>query len=54
MVLGADSLRTLRRQVPPLPAAPLIVEATFTVAGAVIAEPGLYFLDLGVQPPAPS
>ena len=34
--------------------APLIVEASFAVAGVVIAEAGLSFLGLGVQPPAAS
>ena len=31
--------------------APVIVEATFGVAGAVIGEAGLSFLGLGTQPP---
>jgi peptide/nickel transport system permease protein len=35
-------------------AAPLIVEATFGFAGAVLAEAGMSFLGIGVQPPAPS
>ncbi|MEM7254499.1 MAG: ABC transporter permease [Pseudomonadota bacterium] len=34
--------------------APLTVEATFAMAGAVIAEAGLSFLGLGAQPPAAS
>ena len=34
--------------------APLIVEATFAVAAVIIAEAGLSFLGLGVQPPTPS
>ena len=34
--------------------APLIVEASFGIAGAIIAEAGLSFLGLGVQPPAAS
>jgi peptide/nickel transport system permease protein len=38
----------------PLMAAPLIIEATFGVAAVVIAEAGLSFLGLGVQPPAAS
>ncbi len=38
----------------PLLAAPLIVESTFAVAGVVIAQAGLSFLGLGVQPPEPS
>ncbi len=42
------------RHLLPLIVAPLIVEATFGVAGIVIAEAGLSFLGLGVQPPDPS
>jgi len=34
--------------------APLIVEATFAIAAVIIAEAGLSFLGLGVQPPTPS
>ncbi|MGB5539562.1 MAG: ABC transporter permease subunit, partial [Gammaproteobacteria bacterium] len=34
--------------------APLIVEATFGIAAVVVAEAGLSFLGLGVQPPAAS
>jgi len=32
----------------------LIVEATFAIAGTVLAEAGLSFLGLGVQPPQAS
>lgn len=42
---------TLYKHVLPLILAPLGVEATFGVAGAVISEAGLSFLGLGVQPP---
>jgi peptide/nickel transport system permease protein len=49
--LGAGPGRVLIRHLLPLTAAPLIVEATFGVAGAVLAEAGLSFLGLGVQPP---
>ena len=42
------------RHLLPLALAPLIVEATFSVASVVIAEAGLSFLGLGVQPPDPS
>ena len=52
--LGAGPTRILLRHLLPLAAAPLIVEATFGVAGAVVAEAGLSFLGLGVQPPAAS
>ena len=52
--LGTRTLRILRQHLLPLAAAPLIVEATFGVAGMVIAEAGLSFLGLGVQPPEAS
>lgn len=52
--LGAGTARILGRHLLPLLAAPLIVEATFGVAAIVIAEAGLSFLGLGVQPPEPS
>lgn len=41
----------LRRHLLPLILAPLGVEATFGIAGAVISEAGLSFLGLGVQAP---
>ncbi|MDX1353209.1 MAG: ABC transporter permease [Thiomicrorhabdus sp.] len=55
-ILAARSLAVpmpimLYRHVLPLILAPLGVEATFGVAGAVISEAGLSFLGLGVQPP---
>ena len=34
--------------------APLIVQSTLAIAGAIIAEASLSFLGLGQQPPAPS
>jgi peptide/nickel transport system permease protein len=52
--LGTGHVRILLRHLLPLAAAPLIVEATFGVAGMVIAEAGLSFLGLGVQPPEAS
>ncbi len=52
--LGASSPRILRYHVIPLLLAPLIVEATFGIAGVVIAEAGLSFLGLGVQAPEAS
>ena len=54
VALGAGELRVIFRHLLPLVGAPLIVEATFGIAGAIIAEAGLSFLGLGVQPPAPS
>jgi peptide/nickel transport system permease protein len=52
--LGAGDIRIVVRHLWPLMTAPLLVEASFGVAGAVIAEAGLSFLGLGVQPPAAS
>jgi peptide/nickel transport system permease protein len=54
VALGAGRLRIVWRHLLPLMMAPLIVEASFGVAGIVIAEAGLSFLGLGVQPPQAS
>jgi peptide/nickel transport system permease protein len=54
VALGQGSLPIIRQHLLPLIAAPLIIEATFGVAGVVIAEAGLSFLGLGVQPPEAS
>jgi peptide/nickel transport system permease protein len=51
---GARTTRILLRHLLPLASAPLIVEATFGIASAAVAEAGLSFLGLGVQPPAAS
>jgi len=51
VALGTRLPRILARHLLPLIAAPLIIEATFGVASVVIAEAGLSFLGLGVQPP---
>ena len=42
------------RHLLPLITAPLIIEASFGIASAIIAEAGLSFLGLGVQPPQAS
>jgi peptide/nickel transport system permease protein len=52
--LGNSKWRIIRKHLLPLMAAPLIVEATFGIAAVVIAEAGLSFLGLGVQPPEAS
>jgi len=49
--LGTGTMRISFHHLLPLIAAPLIVEATFAIAGTVIAEASLSFLGLGVQPP---
>ena len=52
--LGAAHRRILWRHVLPLLSAPLLVEATYSMASLVIAEASLSFLGLGVQVPHPS
>ena len=54
IALGTGTLRIALRHLLPLILAPLIVEATFAIAGMVIAEASLSFLGLGVQPPTAS
>ncbi len=54
VALGTGRVRIVLRHLLPLIMAPLVVEATFGVAATVIAEAGLSFLGLGVQPPAAS
>ena len=54
IALGSSERYILTRHLLPLIAAPLIIEATFGIAGMVIAEAGLSFLGLGVQPPEAS
>jgi peptide/nickel transport system permease protein len=51
---GASDLRILLSHILPNSFAPLLVQATLTIAGAIIAESSLSFLGLGVQPPTPS
>ncbi len=52
--LGVPDRRILVRHLLPLLAAPLLVQATFGMAGAIVAEASLSFLGLGAQPPTPS
>jgi peptide/nickel transport system permease protein len=54
IALGVNTPKIIVRHLLPLIMAPLIVEASFGVAGVVIAEAGLSFLGLGVQPPEAS
>ncbi|MCU7892985.1 MAG: ABC transporter permease [Candidatus Thiodiazotropha sp. (ex Ustalcina ferruginea)] len=51
IALGSSHWFTLTLHLLPLLLAPLIVEVTFSMAGMVIAEAGLSFLGLGIQPP---
>ena len=52
--IGLNHLEIMLRYVLPNIVAPIIVQATLTVATAIIAEASLSFLGLGQQPPAPS
>ena len=52
--LGNPHVRIAVRHILPNVVPPLIVQATLTIAAAVIAEASLSFLGLGQQPPAPS
>lgn len=52
--LGASDLHIIVRHVLPTIQAPLLVEATFAMAAAILGEASLSFLGLGVQPPMPS
>jgi peptide/nickel transport system permease protein len=52
--VGNPQLRIALRHVLPNVVSPLIIQATLSIAAAVIAEASLSFLGLGQQPPAPS
>ncbi len=52
--LGASTPRIMLKHMLPLLAAPLLVEATYSMAGLVIAEASLSFLGLGIQAPSAS
>jgi peptide/nickel transport system permease protein len=52
--LGGSTIKILIRHILPNIIAPILVQSTFSMAGAIISEAGLSFLGLGVQPPAPS
>ncbi len=52
--LGAADPRVMFRHILPNAMVPILVSATLGVAGAILAESGLSFLGLGVQPPTPS
>ncbi|HEY2256415.1 MAG TPA: ABC transporter permease, partial [Variovorax sp.] len=52
--LGASDLHIIARHILPNVMPPLIVQATITIATAIIAEASLSFLGLGLQPPEPS
>lgn len=53
-VFGAGDFHIIFRHLLPNSLAPIIVTLTFGVGGAILAESGLSFLGVGVQPPEPS
>lgn len=53
-ISGQSHVRIMRVHVLPNVLAPIIVQATFSVAGVIIAESSLSFLGLGVAPGTPS
>jgi peptide/nickel transport system permease protein len=52
--IGLRHLSIITRYILPNVFAPILVQATLTIATAIIAEASLSFLGLGQQPPAPS
>lgn len=53
-VIGASDLRIIFYHVLPNTLAPVLVTATFGIAGAILTESSLAYLGFGVPPPAPS
>ena len=51
--LGASDFRIIFKYILPNSMAPLILQATLGVAGAILSIAGLSFLGLGIQPPTP-
>lgn len=52
--IGLRHYSIIKRYILPNVLAPILVQATLTIATAIIAEASLSFLGLGQQPPAPS
>src|SRR5574341_335188 len=52
--VGVPDLRIMLQHILPNVMAPLIVQSSLGIAGAILTEAALSFLGLGVQPPTPS
>lgn len=52
--LGASGRRIMFRHILPNVTAPILVAATFAIAGAILSEAGLSFLGVGVRIPTPT
>jgi peptide/nickel transport system permease protein len=53
-VLGSPAWRIVRQHILPNVATPIVVQASLSIAFAILAEASLSFLGLGVRPPEPS
>jgi peptide/nickel transport system permease protein len=53
LAVGASSSRIIFRHILPNSLASLLVQTTYSIAGAILTASGLSFLGLGAQPPAP-
>ncbi len=51
--IGADDFRIISKHIIPNALAPVIVQGTLGVAGAILSTAGLSFIGMGIQPPAP-
>ncbi|SDK83870.1 ABC transporter permease [Natronincola ferrireducens] len=51
--IGANDFRIIIKHILPNAMAPIIVQATLGVAGAILSAAGLSFIGLGIQPPKP-
>lgn len=51
--IGANNIRLVLRHMIPNALAPIIVQATLGVAGAILSAAGLSFIGLGIRPPTP-
>ena len=51
--IGASDTRIILKHIIPNSLAPVIVQGTLGVAGAILSVAGLSFIGLGIQPPAP-
>lgn len=53
VAVGATDFRIIRRHIIPNCMAPLIVQSTLSIAGAILSTAGLSFIGLGIQAPTP-
>jgi oligopeptide transport system permease protein len=54
LALGASNRRVVLRHILPHVLAPVVVQLTFAVPAAIIAEAALGFIGVGIRPPTPS